>query len=508
MLTPYTHIWCMLVLPNTYRGKMIKFLPLLLVFGGAFSASDVIELTDDDFEDRVAEHDIMLVEFFAPWCGHCKKLAPEYEVAATQLKYTEPSVPLAKVDCTAEKDTCSRYGVSGYPTLKIFRDGELASDYNGPRSADGIVSYMSKQAGPSSKEVTSVADMEKIASGKDLVVVGFFMDDSSAKKEFLKLAGAERETMKFAHTGAQEVLDKYGFANGDVVIFRPAHLKNKFEDSTVKYDGTVTQSKLRKFVKENSLGLCGHLTPDNQSQFKKPLCTVYYDVDYVKNQKGTNYWRNRVMKVAKNFEGQSINFAIASSSEFSHELESFGLGDSSGDLPLAAIVTNEGHKYPMKEEFTRDGKALQEFIQSYLDGKLTPYLKSEPIPEEDDGPVKTVVAANFEDVVMAEDKDVLIEFYAPWCGHCKNLAPKYDEVAEKLKDDENIVIAKMDATANDAPPQFEVRGFPTLYWVPMDNKPKKYEGGREVDDFIKYIKKEATNEVKVAKDKKKKKSEL
>jgi len=92
----------------------------------------------------------------------------------------------------------------------------------------------------------------------------------------------------------------------------------------------------------------------------------------------------------------------------------------------------------------------------------------------------------------------LIEFYAPWCGHCKKLTPIYDELATKLKDEEEIEIVKMDATANDVPSQFEVRGFPTLYWVPKNNKdkPVRYEGGRELEDFIKYIAEHATNELK------------
>lgn len=63
--------------------------------------------------------------------------------------------------------------------------------------------------------------------------------------------------------------------------------------------------------------------------------------------------------------------------------------------------------------------------------------------------------------------------------------------------DEDVQIVKMDATANDVPELFEVRGFPTLYWLPKGSKkPVKYESGREVDDFIKFIAKEATNELK------------
>ena len=64
-----------------------------------------------------------------------------------------------------------------------------------------------------------------------------------------------------------------------------------------------------------------------------------------------------------------------------------------------------------------------------------------------------------------------------------------------MKNEDSIVIAKMDATANDVPASYDVRGFPTIYFAPKNSKnsPRKYEGGREVDDFIKYLAKEATD---------------
>ena len=67
------------------------------------------------------------------------------------------------------------------------------------------------------------------------------------------------------------------------------------------------------------------------------------------------------------------------------------------------------------------------------------------------------MAKNFDELVTKTDKDVLIEFYAPWCGHCKSLAPKYDELGEKMAE-EAVEIVKMDATANDVPSDFDVKG--------------------------------------------------
>ena len=85
---------------------------------------------------------------------------------------------------------------------------------------------------------------------------------------------------------------------------------------------------------------------------------------------------------------------------------------------------------------------------------------------------------------------------APWCGHCKKLTPIYDELGEKMAG-ENVEIVKMDATANDVPSEYDVRGFPTLYWLPSSSKtPVQYQGGREVNDFVKYIAENASEELK------------
>merc|ERR1719351_653855 len=139
---------------------------------------------------------------------------------------------------------------------------------------------------------------------------------------------------------------------------------------------------------------------------------------------------------------------------------------------------------------------LKAFLDDFKAGKLEPYMKSEPVPASNDAGVKVAVAKNFDQLVTKSEKDVLVEFYAPWCGHCKKLTPIYDELGEKMAD-EDVEIVKMDATANDVPPQYDVKGFPTLYWLPKGSKkPTSYNGGREIDDFIKYIAEHASDELK------------
>jgi protein disulfide-isomerase-like protein len=98
----------------------------------------VIVLTDKNFDEELAKNELMLVEFYAPWCGHCKKLTPEYEGAAEILSKSDPPVALAKVDATEQKALGERFGIQGFPTLFWFRNGEKA-EYTGGRTKDTIV---------------------------------------------------------------------------------------------------------------------------------------------------------------------------------------------------------------------------------------------------------------------------------------------------------------------------------------------------------------------------------
>ncbi|CAL8121908.1 unnamed protein product [Orchesella dallaii] len=477
------------------RHNCIAIVCLALLVGYGADAGSVLDLGDSDFENKIAALDNTLVMFYAPWCGHCKRLKPEFEKAADLLKDDDPAITLAKVDCTeAGKDTCTKFSVSGYPTLKIFKGGEMTSDYNGPREAAGIVKYMRSQVGPASKELKTPEDLETFLGKDDVGVIAFLAsEDSKLEKTFSKVSDKLREKVRFGNTNNAAVLKKADQKADTLVLYRPKLLANKFEPDTLVYDGAFDKDDIEKFINTNFNGLVGIRNQDNAKDFKQPLVVAYYGVDYKKNPKGTNYWRNRILKVAQDFK-DDFSFAISNKDEFQYELNEYGVEFSPSDKPIITVKNSKGQKFKMDEEFSV--ASFESFLKKVQGGEVDPFLKSEAIPDSNDGPVTVAVGKNFDDVVINNGKDTLIEFYAPWCGHCKKLTPIFDDLGTKLKG-ENVAIVKMDATANDVPAPFEVSGFPTLFWLPKDqkDKPVRYDSGREVEDFIKYIAKQATEEL-------------
>lgn len=234
---------------------------VLLSLISAALASNVLDLTASTFDEVVNGDKNVFVEFYAPWCGHCKALAPEYEIVADAYA-KESNVAIAKVDCTIEKDIASRFGVTGYPTLKFFKKGKTEPEaYSSGRTADDIVSFINRESGS------------------------------------------------------------------------------------------------RGFIKK----------------------------------------------------------------------------------PASAVVQ--------------------------LD------------------------SSNFDSIALNANNDVLVEFYAPWCGHCKKLTPIYEEVGKTFKSDKNCVVAKVDADSEkELGSRFGVSGFPTIKFFSKDNKAgEAYNGGRGEEDFTKYL---------------------
>jgi protein disulfide-isomerase A4 len=205
-----------------------------------------------------------------------KHLAPEYAKAATMLKSEEPPIQLAKVDATIESELASRFGVSGYPTLKIFRKG-TPTDFDGPREANGIVKKLRSLNGAAAAVLETTAALDKfVANENEIGIVAFVKAGSAEATTLSKLADQHREDFRFALVNDEKIAKHAGVKMGTYVVYRPATFETRKEETPAK--GSVEDLK-----KASAFVACvrrGHgLTHDFCAQFvlknAVPLAGVY-----------------------------------------------------------------------------------------------------------------------------------------------------------------------------------------------------------------------------------------
>ncbi|KAJ7980990.1 Protein disulfide-isomerase [Quillaja saponaria] len=454
---------------------------------------DVIVLKEKNFSDVIKSNSFVMVEFYAPWCGHCQALAPEYAAAATELK--GENVVLAKVDATEENELSQQYEVEGFPTVHFFIDG-VHKPYTGQRTKDAIVTWIKKKIGPGIYNITTLDDAERILTSESKVVLGYLNSLVGPESEELAAASRLEDDVNFYQTVNPDVAKLFHI---DPEAKRPALVLIKREAEKLShFDGQFVKSAIADFVFSNKLPLVTIFTREGaplifESPIKKQLLLFVTSNDTEKIlpefQEAAKFFKGKLIFVYVELDNEDVGKPVS---------DYFGI---SGDAPkvLAYTGNDDATKFVLEGEVTL--KNIKAFGEDFLEDKLKPFYKSDPIPESNDGDMKIVVGNNFDEIVLDESKDVLLELYAPWCGHCQALEPTYNKLAKHLRGIQSLVIAKMDGTTNEHP-RAKADGFPTLLFFPAGNKsfdPITVDTDRTVVAFYKFLKKHASIPFKLEK---------
>ena len=222
----------------TSTSLLLIFSALLLSLLGVTQA-DVLHLTATDFDSVVDGSQNVLVEFYAPWCGHCKALAPEWEVAGKTFQ-AEDDIRIAAVDATAAQALASKYGIKGYPTIKFFPKGSTTpEEYKGGRTAETIIKWVNEKVGttrklkklPSAVASLTTSDFDAQALGSKAALVEFYAPwcghckELAPKYEELAKAFAGEKNVLIAKVDATEEQDlttRYDISGFPTIKFFPA----------------------------------------------------------------------------------------------------------------------------------------------------------------------------------------------------------------------------------------------------------------------------------------------
>jgi len=462
------------------------FLACLLgsVFADFEKEEGVIVGTADNFDDVLKASDHVLAEFYAPWCGHCKSLAPEYAKAAQQLEKDGSSVLLVKIDATIHGDLAKEFGVGGYPTLKWFKNGDRKNpmDYKGGRKEPEIVSWVTKKSGPPAVAVNGADAAKKFKEDNEVAVAGFVSGDALAA---FNAAGDSFDDVPFGILDA-DAAAALEVAEGQIALFK------QFDEGRVNFAGEGSEA-LTKFVKEEQLALVNEFSDKTAPKIFGGDLKQHNLLFAAKSGADHEKIMADYTEAAKGYKGKLLFVLVDCDVEDNKRvMEFFGITEENcPDMRVINMEKNMAKFAPEKTDLSAAG--IKAFVDGVLDGSIKRHLKSEEIPDNSDNAVKVVVGKNFNDLVLDPTKNVFVEFYAPWCGHCKSLTPIWDELGEKYKDHPNIVIAKSDATANEFA-DVEVQGFPTIKYFPAGGDMQDYNGGRTLDDFVKFLEPEAAAE--------------
>jgi len=226
----------------------------------------VVPLTKKNFADKVfgTEH-IWVVEFFAPWCGHCKSLAPEYDKAAANLKGL---VNVGAVDCDVEKELCGNFGVQGFPTIKIFpskttpvsgkKDSfhKVPEDYQGQRTAAAIVNFALGKIPSFVVPVTSATEAKFLGQPLSKAILFTNKDKTSDLYKALSVDYHNRMVLGEAKHTDKKLADKYG-----VTVFPTLLVLGAEGAENIKFDGKLSHESITKFLEP-------HAAPAPQQQGK------------------------------------------------------------------------------------------------------------------------------------------------------------------------------------------------------------------------------------------------
>ena len=334
----------------------------------------VLVLTDRNYDLAVAEFDYLLVYFYAPWCGHCKALGPEFVKAGQMLKEKDSTIKLGKVDGTEETELMDKHGVDGYPKLKLYRKGQLVP-YTGGRMAPEMVAWLEKKIGPPAKELSSVKDVKNFVADNEVAVVGFFSetDGESFKKYNLACLDYDDYGVHYpvAVTTDKEASEHYDIKD-KIVLFK------KFDEKKVIYEGELDTQQIRDFITENSLPIVIEFNHDNaQKMFKRPNDGKSHLLVFHNKSSSTYDDEIKMMaKVGKEFK-QTVLFTSVDVEEEDHRrmVEFLGVRHriNNDTYPTMRIVTMKNSSPPVRfrpEDTSVTEENVRDFVSAYVAGDI------------------------------------------------------------------------------------------------------------------------------------------
>jgi len=328
-----------------------------------------VQLDNESFQAAIEdpENPMWFLKFYAPWCGHCKKMAPMLESAAEKLK---GKMAIGKIDCTQHKDVCNKHKVKGFPTLKYSIDGEVM-DYSGGREELDIINFAQKMSEPAVVEIRRLEEAKMFAQKKasdGIVFLGSGKEGSKLSKLFQTVARKMQANAYFLWLEQLESPTDNGRDNSYVDKIETGIVEPKRWEATVE---EMTESVFAAWVKDQNVPTISILTPKNFPRISRngrQLLMAIVDMD---NQELVEGIKSHIMEFILRAPDQYVEkryYGLFDGKKWHKFLQQFGVRqeDNPQYLILNPLDFSGEKTYWRNETYTK----LNDFLQAVEEGDI------------------------------------------------------------------------------------------------------------------------------------------
>ena len=446
----------------------------------------VLILTSETIEEAINTYPRLAILMFAPWCPHCKEFYPEIVKALKEPEMKKMGVVFGRVDIEYNTKVAEDYKVRGMPTVIYFENGVKNEIYGGGRSSNNIVEWFYKKL---ISKTHNLQSLEEIKTYEKPFVHKFiyFGNNPERIKQYEEFIQQNDDTV-FGLVKDEKLIKEYGKTPETLVLFK------NFDDPPFVDIKNITKENIDKEIKLNQFPLifddCGTLL-SLMSVYRFPgLFLLRNENDKEKTPAIDKSFfnlakehRTKIMFCKIDLKDDLADRIIKVSNMTKPSAEKNEPG-------ILILDFKKGVNKFISEDFfpTFTVEGMEKFINDYAAGKIKPPVQSEEIPEKQEKAVYKLVNKSFKKEVLDSNVNVFVKFYSPHCPHCVKLEPAFNELAEKLKYNKNLIVAEYNLVANDFD-WFEIRGYPTLIMFKAGDKEHHitYEGNRTVEDMMNFV---------------------
>lgn len=326
----------------------------------------VIELDESNFESAISSFDYILVDFYAPWCGHCKRLAPELDAAAPILAELREPIVIAKVDADKYRRLGDKYEIDGFPTLKLFTHG-VPMDYYGPRNADLLVRFLKKFVAPDVAILnsdTAIGSFVEAAGTYFPIYIGFGMNESAISKFAIKYK--KKAWFAVAKDFSDSIMESYDFDKVPALV----SLHPTYDERNIFY-GPFDDQFLEEFIKQNLFPLCLRISAETlkllRDEERKIVLTIVEDESDERSRQMT-----KILKAAAS-ANRDLLFAYVGLQQYQDFVEPFEISKKTKLPKMVVWDGNEEYFTVIGSESIGEedqGSEITRFLEGYREGRI------------------------------------------------------------------------------------------------------------------------------------------